>query len=317
MNRSEGALIAGRVRDEVCVRGCTLRGVHFATCDDYGREPVESTCRGCAPSPVHPGSAICGRCFGRMRSLLRDAPDLVGRLRSLSDPMKAMLIEPVKVFSRPVEAAAPVGPDLLDAADAILANLRDWAHALPHPSRLPSHSRTAGMSTEDAYDLAREYAHSIDVHLDSTTADPATALHLAEALLVVHPEVEGERHGWSVADAMARWGAERRERHVFPAAAVDEADPDEQPVAVTEWNNPLITIKQAAELAKVGERAVQKWTKAGDLPVEARSRGPRGSVMLWVRASEVLRVAREMVGRRSPGRTPADADTPDLMLVSE
>lgn len=306
MNRSEGALIAGRVRDEVCVRGCTLRGVHFATCDDYGREPVESTCRGCAPAPVHPGSAICGRCFGRMRSLLRDAPDLVGRLRSLSDPMKAMLIEPVKVFGRPVEAVAPVGPDLLDAADAILANLRDWAHHLPHPSQLPSHSRTAGMSTVDAFALTREYAQSIDVHLDTATADPSTALHLAEALLVLHPEVEGERPGWSVADAMGRWGAERRERHVHPDAGAEDEVEEEQRVAVSEWNNPLITKVQAAKIAG-SERTLRRWEKDGRIASVGRVTiaGVRTS---WYRAADVITLRNAMRAAESENQFKSKAE---------
>lgn len=310
MMSSDQVDVAARIRDGECVLGCTLRGVHFATCADYGREPAEATCRGCAPSPVYAGSAICSRCFGRARGLLRDAPDLIGRLRSLSDPMKAMLIEPVKISSRPVEAVAPVGPDLLDAAAMILANLRDWAHALHHEPGLPWHSRTAGLSTLSAFRLASEYSRSIIAQLEVVTADAGRVMDFAEAVLVVHPEIDGERHAWSIADAMYRWGAERPDhQHVHPDV---DAEPDREESAspVHEWYEPLLTIKDAATRAGISQRAVQRWISGERLEVVAKVRDPRGVVQSWVRASAVDQVMKETREARERGQIkPSGSDT--------
>lgn len=314
MNRSDLGDVATRVRDGVCVLGCSLRGAHFASCPDYGKEPAESTCRGCAPSPTTAASVICSRCFGRIRGLLRDAPDLVGRLRSLSDPTKAMLIEPVKVFTRAVEAIAPVGPDLLDAADEILSNLRDWAHSVAAVD-VPWHARFSGMGSVAAYRLAAEYSDAIITHLATITLDPVRTIRLAEAVTVPHPEVEGERDSWSIADAMDRWGAERRDRHVHPDV---DAEPDREDSSqpVREWYDPILTIKDAAARHKVTSRAVQRWISSGDLVVAARMRGPKGTVMMWVKASEVDEVAARMEEKRSPGR-PRNIETLDRLDTPE
>ncbi len=296
MTHSDAMEITDLVREGACVLGCR---VHYAACEDYGKPRREATCRGCAPAPAPTGSVICSKCFGRMRHLLREAPDVLGRIRSLSDPTKAMQIAPVKISSRPVEAAAPVGPDLLDAADTILANLRDWAHSVV--AGLPWHARYSGMTAVSAYRLASRYTRAIVGQLDQITADPARALRFAEAVTVVHPEVDGERLAWSIADALHRWGVERRDRHVHPD--VDAVPDREESVApVREWYDPLLTIKDAAQRHGLSAQAIRKWTASGELPVAARVRGPRGSVMLWVKASDVDRVAKAMEERRSPGR---------------
>lgn len=306
MTRFDSTVIAERVRDGVCVLECSLRDVHFATCPDFGKEKTDATCRGCAPSPAFTGSVICSRCFGRIRNLLRDAPDLLGRIRSLSDPTKAMQIAAVKISSRPVEAIAPVGPDLLDAADAILGNLRDWALVV-RTGAMPVHSRLSGMDAVTAYRLAVEYSRMIITHLEQLTDSPRLALDLAEAVIVIHPEDAGERRAWSIADAADRWGVERRDRHVHPDV---DAEPDREESAkpVREWYDPLLSVKDAAERHGLTTRAVRKWMTAGELPVAARARGPRGSVMLWAKASEVDRVAKLMEERRSPGRPVATCD---------
>lgn len=315
MTRSDAIETAERVRDGVCVLGCQLRDVHFATCPDYGKDPGEAACRGCAPSPAHPGSVICSRCFGRMRGMLRDAPDLVGRIRSLSDPTKAMQIAPVKVSSRAVEAVAPVGPDLLDAADSILANLRDWALHV-RTGALPFHSRLSGMDAVTAYRLAAEYSHLLMTHLEQLTSDPARVIDLAEAIIVVHPEVEGERPAWSIADAAQRWGVERRDRHVHPDV---DAEPDREISAqpVREWYDPTLSVKDAAARVGVKPGTVRKWVAMGDLPVAMRARGPRGSIMLMLHASQVDRVAADMTVRGEATRFGRKVDTPEFSSSRE
>lgn len=315
MIRSDLVDTAARIRDGVCVLGCTSKGVHYATCDSFG-DAENTACRGCAPAPAYVGSLVCSRCFGRARALLRDAPDLIARIRSLSDPAKAMLVEPVKVFSRPVEAIAPVGPDLLDAAGTLLANLRDWAHTLRHEPGLPWHSRTSGLSTSSAFDIAAAYSRSILAQLEAVTSDPALVVNFAEAILVAHPEVEGERQAWSITDAMDRWGAERRDRHVHPDV---DAEPDREVSAspVREWYDPTLSVKEAAARHGVKTNTVRKWVASGELPVAMRARGPRGSVMLVLYASEVDRVAALMAGRRNSGRPATTIDTPEETVLSE
>lgn len=316
-SRSEGEAIAQRLRDEECVRGCTLPGIHWATCPDFAAAG-EGSCRGCAPAPAHPESVICVRCFGRMRGLLRDAPDLVARLRSLSDPAKAMQIAAVKISSRPVDAVAPVGPDLLDAADTILANLRDWALVLATATTAPRrvHTRSAGLLPENAATLAAGYAQVIVQALPEVCTDVEQTLRLAEAVLVIHPDVDGARSSWSIADAATRWGIERRDRHVHPDV---DAPPDRELVAwpVHEWYDPILTVKDAAERAGVAERTVRTWVSSGELPVVMRVRGPRGSVLTGVRASAVDRVAGDMASRRHRGRRPTPTDTPVSDPVQE
>lgn len=295
--------VAERVREGLCILGCNQRGVHFASCDDYGKEPADATCRGCAPSPSASDATLCSRHLGRMRSLLRDAPDLIGRLRSLSDPTKAMTIEPVKTFSRAVEAAAPVGPDLLDAADEMLDNLRGWAHYVKRDIEqvLAWHSRFAGITALSAFSLAHDYTSVILKNLDRVVADPQRTLRLAEAVLVRHPEIEGEREAWSIADAMDRWGVERRDRHVHPDV---DADPDREESAtpVREWYDPLLTIKVAAERVGVSHRTIQRWVASEALSVVAKVRDARGSVLSYVRASQVDQVAETMDAQRNAGR---------------
>lgn len=247
--------------------------------------------------------------------MLRDAPDMVARLRSLSDPAKAMQIAAVKISSRPVEAVAPVGPDLLDAADTILANLRDWAHHV-RTGALPFHSRLSGMDPVTAYRLAAEYSRLLLTHLEQLTSHPGKVVDLAEAIIVVHPEVEGERPAWSIADAVHRWGVERRDRHVHPDV---DADPDREESAqpVREWYDPTLSVKDAAERAGVAPSSIRRWVSSGDLPVAMRARGPRGSIMLMVHASQVDRVAAEMQEGRNVGRAGAKPNTPRANAMVE
>ncbi|WP_309129467.1 helix-turn-helix domain-containing protein [Microbacterium sp.] len=220
----------------------------------------------------------------------------------------------MKISSRPVEAVAPVGPDLLDAADTILANLRDWAHSVA--AGLPFHSRFSGMGAVTAYRLALEYSRAIIGHLEQLTADPARALHLAEAITVLHPEEAGERPAWSIADAAHRWGAERRDRHVHPDV---DAEPDREESAqpVREWYDPTLSVKEAAARVGVKPGTVRKWVAMGDLPVAMRARGPRGSIMLMLYASQVDRVAAEMAARGEATRFGPKKDTPEYSSSRE
>lgn len=253
--------------DRVCIRGCTQRDVHYATCADYsvaalieqahaediGAEYVRK-CRGCAPRECRDGSLICDKCFGRMKGLLHDAPDLLGRLRAIADPAKSGWNWDQVVISSGASTTAPppIGDDLADAIIAIEQALTGWL--------------TWGG------DLAW-----ISNNLDAVT-------WMSARVLEVHrPDEHGVREGWSVLDAVKRWGVERRENGAYVHPDVDE--PEERAEItepVREWYDPMLTVKQAAERHKLTQRAVQKWVKDGHLEVLARSRGPRGSILSFV-----------------------------------
>lgn len=303
-SRSEGEAVAERIRDGWCVRGCTVTGSHWAACPDYAAGADTVSCRGCAPSPAYATSVVCTRCFGRMRGLLRDVPDLVGRVRSLSDQARATAMVPVK-RSSPTTAGPvdQVSADELEAVSAILLNLRDWAHTLATADRAPSyrHTRSASLTAEHATELAADYAEVIVGRLEVVCADVDQVLALAEAVLVIHPTAAGERTVWSIADARARWGVERRDRHVHPDVDDDEPDWVESHAPVREWYDPLLETKMAARRGDVTERQLRKWVAAGVLVPVARVRLPTGHVQKWFRASEVDAAAAMMRARRHAG----------------
>lgn len=287
------------VIERVCVRGCVLRDGHGSGCVGVEQPDGSFSCRGCAPAPARAGVLVCDRCYRRADRLLSDAPDLLGRLRSLSDPTRAMVIEQVKTSSQLSETIAPVSPDLLDAATEIMRNLRDWADHLD--GRPMPREREAGMPAEVAYDRARMDVVAIRAHLERALNDTTQIAAFCSAVLDHHGEDEhGARH-WSIADAAARWGVERRDRdkhrHVFPAETITE---EESAQPVREWHNPLITLAQAAERHDVAERTIRKWMKAEVLTARARVRGAGGTVVTYFFAADVDAAAEAMAERRTP-----------------
>ncbi|TCJ28747.1 hypothetical protein E0W80_04405 [Microbacterium sp. PI-1] len=198
-----------------------------------------------------------------MRALLADGPDLIGRVRSLADPMKATPTDKAPGGrSSATEPPAPIDADLIDAL-AVLEKLEPWWH----------------------------------VPLSDYSNDLEVMTWLGEVVLDRHPEVEGLREGWSVADAMAKWGAERRtDVFIYPD---DEGHDQPEAVPVREWYDPLLTLQQAAKRAKVSQRQVQRWVQKEAVTVVAQHRGPRGSVMKYVHASAVDAAAEEMRGNQS------------------
>lgn len=254
--------------DRHCIRGCVRRGEHYAACRFSGPDYVGPfPCDGCAPRECRDGSLICDRCFGRMRALLADGPDLIGRVRSLADPMKATPTDKAPGGrSSAIEPPAPIDADLVDAL-IVLEKLEPWWHV-----------------------TLSDYSNDLDV-----------ITWLGEVVLDRHPEVAGERDGWSVADAMAKWGVERRvDVHVFP----DDEDPDDEPESapVCEWYDPLLTLEQAAKRANVSQRQARRWVEKDELTVVAQHRGPRGTVMKYVYASAVDAVVERMRERQESSR---------------
>jgi hypothetical protein len=257
--------------DRDCIRGCVQRDVHYATCAWYGiDENVAPTvaalpnapkqCKGCAPRECRDGSLICDRCFGRLRALVRDADDLMGRLWSLADPMKATPTDKAPGRrSSSVEPPAPVDADLLDAINEISRRLWDW-ESFVHPVTL---------------EAALPELVNVVEHVEA----------LGRGFLDRHPLVDGIREVWSVQDAVDKWGFERRtDAFVYPA---DEGEGEPEAAPVREWYDPLLTLQQAAKRASVSQRQVQRWVQKEVVSVVAQHRGPRGSVMKYVRASAV------------------------------
>lgn len=216
--------------DRICIRGCTQRGVHYASCDG---DSEGGSCWGCAPRECRDGSLICDRCFGRMRALLADGPDLLGRVRSLADPMKATPTDKAPGGrSSTVEAPAPVDADLLDAI-AALEQLEPWWH----------------------------------VTLSDYSNDLAVITWLSEVVLDVHPEVEGERSAWSVADVMAKWGVERRTKGEPAWSPDEELDPvRDRGVPIPEWGDPIVGWVDAVRIAG-SDSTLRRWIKRDEVAV--------------------------------------------------
>ena len=207
--------------ERACIRGCTVKGVHFATCAQFGAiEDVPGGCRGCAPVEARGGALICDRCYRRLRRHLEDAGDLVGHLRSLADPSRAQVYDRVVVQSSRPELPAPVAADLIDASDDIARTVRMWEMHVegdPIPERVPG--LPAGTWAADAHAIVAE---SADVVLDALDrlVNSSEAGALCEAVLTRHPEASPD--WWSIADAIARWPFEDQPR--WADAACPECD---------------------------------------------------------------------------------------------
>lgn len=267
-----------------CVRGCLRPEVHLADCPASANpaEPCPIP-RRCAGAVVVEGFVVCETCRKRIRGLLRIAPDLLGRLRALAGHGKAVVYSPVKTFGSASTAPDQVDAEVADALIEISTNLRDW-------------SRWINMRTLDG--------------VDRILADDEQTLRLAAAVLDTHtPDEDGGRH-WSIADAAAKWDVERRDRHAFVYTATKEdAVIERQPV--TEWYDPLLTIRQAAKRAERSQRSIEMWIEKGDLEVAMRVRLPDGTVLKSVYASAVDAVA----ARKRPGR-PRRAAVDTLQPIS-
>lgn len=282
-------------RDERhCIRGCARQ--HWAVCENL--EPDELArrahaedvgeiytppCKGCAPSVCRDRSLVCDQCWGRANKLLSDAPELLTRLRTMTDGGQSRWNWDSVVTTRSTPGPQATGRD--DVTDAI--------HAIEEATRYFS----AGLE-----------------HLQN---DHVAMGWLGPLVLDDHPEDDdGVRERWSLRDAMRRWGLETRHRFIHPNAARPNAphgsyaryDDEEELGPVREWFNPLLTLAQAAERVGLGERGVRKWVEKGYLTPSATSRGPKGVVTSYFHTSAVDAVNTEMMGRRSRSAQELDTD---------
>lgn len=268
--------------DRVCIRGCVQRRVHYATCAWYGIEEklapavaelpnAPKRCWGCAPKPARDHALICDGCFYRLRTLVRDADDLMGRLRSLADPMKATPTDRAPGSrAAAVEPPAPLDADLADA-------MGDIAHTLHECDR-----------------AARP--RSLEQALSDLVNDAEMVAFLGLTFLDRHPLVDGLRDFWSVQDAVDKWGVERRTKG--PNLWEPEPDSAEVAFARPEWRNPLLNRDDAAKLAG-SLRTLQRWERNELIAPEgeiytagARTRLYRRSDVVRVRSEQEAKVGR-------------------------
>ncbi|MDY0830750.1 hypothetical protein SK224_16565 [Microbacterium sp. BG28] len=191
-----------------CIRGCTIddNTKHLAVCADFGK--TDGTCQGCAPVKARDGMLLCDRCYRRLSRTLSDAPDLVGHLRSIADPMKSSWNwDRMIVSSSPVDMPAPVSAAVIDAARDVMRMLHEWA-AVANGEAYGRSDLIAGADAASAFDVAHDYARTILDHLDEL-ANRKEVTQLWDAVMFRH---EGEPDWWSVADALGKWSLDDRER---------------------------------------------------------------------------------------------------------
>ena len=195
--------------ERFCVRGCTVKGEHWAACPDYGRE--DGACRGCVQVEAREGVLLCERCYRALRRHLEDAADLVGHLRSIADPTKATPYDRIRVDSSRPDMPAPVAADLIDASDDIVRTMRAWALYVQfgeeHPWR--AEGLEAGIDAATAWDDVNGCAEVILFDLDSLANNSHQILALCEGVIAIH---RGEPERWSIADAAARYSLDDQPR---------------------------------------------------------------------------------------------------------
>lgn len=274
--------------DRVCIRGCTVRDVHFATCRDFGlKEAAERaiaagvpnfayvpTCKGCAPRECRDGSLICDACFGRASWLVDRAPELLVRIRTKADPRSARAGGEHK-RTRPVRAPDVVDPDFMDAIIAVQA--------------------------------------AVGTDVRGLSNDAQAVAWLGYAVLDRHPLAQdGTRDTWSMQDVMDRWGLEDRpepHRFVFPDDDVTEVEV----IPVREWFDPLVTVIDAARMRGVNERTARKWVTKGLVGPVARRREGRTTVTS-AHASRWFAVRPCLIGHPGAWCTRVDGHEGDCVL---
>lgn len=274
--------------ERFCIRGCKQRGVHYASCPDYGMaeaharmvalniatKPLELDCSGCAESPARDHALICNRCYGRLRGLIDDAPDLIGRLRSLADPRKATPTDKAPGGGGSSESLAPVDAELLDALNDVVTTWGSWQTFV--------------------------YPQNLEQAIDSLVNDLHHVEDLGTGFMDRTELVDGIRGFWSVADARAKWGAERRTKG--PSWSADDVNVLEVESSPVAEQDPMLTRIQAEEF--VGSaRTLRRWRQK-ELVTPARTVTIAGARMAMFRLSDLRQVRDQMaekVGRPKNG----------------
>lgn len=182
-----------------CIRGCTVRGEHFATCLDQHGQPTDG-CKGCAPAEARDGDLLCSRCYGRSLGALYDAPDLVGAIRARANPLKANVYDRVLVSGSLGDGIpAPVNGDFIEASDSITRGLQGWAD-WAEPGSVPAYrGLRAGAEADVAQQIVLDATTTILDALPRIANDADQILELTRYLL---DQIPGE---WTVRSALAKW----------------------------------------------------------------------------------------------------------------
>lgn len=197
--------------DRSCVRGCTVKDKHFATCADFGSNGP-GACRGCAPRVAHDGALLCERCYRSIARLLGEAPELITHLRTLTDPAKAARYDAVRVMTSKGEPPAPVSADLLDAANDVVRTLKRWSFRVNHPDveQVPNMRLRAGTTAVEAAADVEAGSNVILGDLDRIANDNRQAQALGDAIL--GSSDDGTIGPWSLREVAARWPVADAER---------------------------------------------------------------------------------------------------------
>jgi predicted RNA-binding Zn-ribbon protein involved in translation (DUF1610 family) len=144
-----------------------------------------------------------------LRRHVEEAADMVGHLRSIADPTKAVEYGRFTGGGSRPDIPAPVAADLIDSSNDIMRTLREWALHVQFPGQgWRAQGLEAGIDAASAYDDA---AGCADVILDAfdRLVNTLEVQALADAFLTRHVQPVP---WWSVADALARWPLDDRAR---------------------------------------------------------------------------------------------------------
>lgn len=205
--------------ERTCIRGCTVKGEHFAACLDKHGRPAEG-CKGCQPAEARDGSLICTRCYGRCLGALYDAPDLIAAIRARANPMRAQVYDKVMVSGTLSDDLVPdpVRPELIEASDALTRGLQGWARFIDPASVPARRGLRAGAEADDTLDLVGE---STSVIIDALPAIANDAIQIVELCRYLLEQIPGEHFDdcidpracmgclvpgeWTVRAALNRW----------------------------------------------------------------------------------------------------------------
>ncbi|MBY0687007.1 hypothetical protein [Microbacterium marinilacus] len=193
--------------DRSCIRGCGVRGEHYASCPAYGHETHEA-CDGCVPREARDGALVCHRCYGRLYRRLELVPDLLEHLRTMVHNVgRAKEYTHVPRAGRGGNGNAPASSDMLDASRDLLTSIGVT-------------DTTASTTPEETRQAAVGHVGAILAGFDAIANDAeAFTTWWAVVMPVELPEYP---EFWTVTRALARWPLEDRTRRAWhPCAECD------------------------------------------------------------------------------------------------
>lgn len=199
---------------------------------------------------------------------------MMGRLDSLADPMKATPTDKQPGGGGSVEAPAPVDADILDAIRDVSRTMVAWG------------TFTGRRTIDEAFD---DIANDVE---DMT--------RFAEGWLVrTTVDEDGIRPYWTVADAMAKWGPERRTKN--DSEWVDDVS-GEEVAAIPEWGDQLLNRDEAGREAGSAS-TLRRWlqheliTAVGTIFIAGRR-------TTLFRRSDIISVKTAQAEKQRKGRPP-------------